>query len=337
MTARKQNEPRWLVFFYSVPSKPVKNRMSVWRRLMKLGAVQLKGTVYILPFSEGHLESLQWLASEIAPMGGEAAFLRTHSVEPMSNENVIALFNETRAREYQVIQKEFSVLERRLDSMKKGGRKHGEKALSSKYAKLNARIDEVLRTDFFNSPYGKSIKEKSASLRSKLAVLALDDPTVSPASITRRRIGDYQSRVWATRKRPFVDRMAAAWLVRKFIDPDAGFDFVEDADSKGLDVSPERPTNQLIILYDIQGGEFTHVGDLCTFEVMVKSFGVRDKAVHKIAETVHELDIKDGRYPAPGARGIEDILTGIRKASKDDIEALQKGMDVFEMLYLSLK
>ncbi len=329
MTVRRKAGPRWLVFFYSVPSKPVKNRMSIWRKLVKLGAVQLKGTVYILPFNEEHLESLQWLTTEVASMGGEAAFLRTGSVEPMSNENIIALFNETRARDYQVIEKEFSVLDRRLNSMKKGGRKHGEKVLASQHAKLNNNLEEALRTDFFHSSYGKSLKEKSAALKSKLAVLALDDTAVRSTSIKRHRIEDYRGRVWATRKRPFVDRMASAWLVRKFIDPDARFDFVEDENAGGLE--------RAIVLFDIQAGEFTHVGDLCTFEVMVKSFGIRDKAVVKIAETVHELDIKDGRYPAPEARGIEDILTGIRKAGNDDLEALNKGIDVFEMLYLSLK
>lgn len=303
--------------------------MGVWRRLLKLGAVQLKGTVYLLPFSEGHLESLEWLTSEVASMGGEAAFLRTNSVEPMSDESIVALFNETRARDYQNIEKEFFVLERKLDSMKKGGRKHGEKALASQYAKLDNNLEEVLRTDFFHSPYGKSLKKKSAALKSKLTALALDDTAARPASIKRHRVEDYQGRVWSTRKRPFVDRMAAAWLIRKFIDPDARFDFVEDAGTRGLE--------QSIVLFDIQGGEFTHVGDLCTFEVMVKSFGIRDRAVRKIAEVVHELDLKDGIYPAPEARGIEDILTGIRKANNDDFEALNKGMDVFAMLYLSLK
>jgi len=292
-----------------------------------MGSVQLKDTVYLLPFSEEHLESLQWLASEVVSMGGEGAFLRTDRIEPMSDETLFELFNEARAKDYQAIEKEFSVLERKLDSIKKGGRKHGVKALSAQYAKLIGNYEEVLRIDYFSSPYGESLREKSSRIKRQLSLVESDKSENPSASIIKRKIGDYRGRVWATRKRPFIDRMATAWLVRKFIDPDAGFEFVEDGENAKADC----------VLFDIQGGEFTHVGDLCTFEVIIKSFALKDKAVHKIAETVHELDIKDGKYSVPEARGIEDILSGIRKAPYDDIEALDKGMDVFEMFYLSLK
>lgn len=133
---------------------------------------------------------------------------------------------------------------------------------------------------------------------------------------------------WATRKRPFIDRMASAWLIRKFIDRNAEFMFMEEREI-GLLAGKDA------ITFDVKDGDFTHHADLCTFEALVKSFGIKDKAVKKIAEIVHKLDVKDEKFKADEARGIEGLLSGIRKTAKTDAEALEKGMEVFEMLYAS--
>jgi len=133
--------------------------------------------------------------------------------------------------------------------------------------------------------------------------------------------------VWASRKRPFVDRMASAWLIRRFIDKNATFKLMEERDFVA--------TGQDYVTFDVSGGVFTHVGDFCTFEVLIRTFGVKDKTVRRIAEIVHELDIKDDKYRTPEAAGLEQILSGLRKAIKDDSDLLEKGMSVFEMLYLS--
>lgn len=329
MTERGGNEHRWLVFFYSVPSKPVKNRMSVWRRLARAGAVQLKETVYILPFSHEREEFIHWLIEDIASMGGEGAVLVTDTIEPIGNEGIVNLFSETREKEFQAMEKEFSILERKIESIRKGGGKRDTTPLSAQYARLSNSLNEMLKTDFFDSSKGKLIKEQSLRIRRQIDLADADKGSERAESIRKRRTGDYRKRIWATRKRPFVDRMASAWLVKKFIDPDAEFRFVNERKASGTDPA--------VILFDIKGGEFTHVGDLCTFEVMVKSFNLRDRALGTIAEVVHELDIKDSKYPHPEAKGIEDILTGIRKTTKDDLDTLSKGVEVFEMLYQSLK
>ena len=146
-------------------------------------------------------------------------------------------------------------------------------------------------------------------------------------SISPARIEDYQDKTWVTRKKPFVDRFASAWLIKKFIDKNASFAFI---DEKGLDSVGEDD-----ISFDIRGGRFTHAGDLCTFEVLMKSFNLKDKTLRKILEIVHELDLKDDKFRTPEAKGIEDILSGIRKTAKDDYECLEKGMAIFEMLYVS--
>ena len=114
---------------------------------------------------------------------------------------------------------------------------------------------------------------------------------------------------------------------KKFIDKNAVFRFIDEKDIDSL--------GKGAIAFDIRGGEFTHIGEMCTFEVLVKSFNLKDKTLRKIAEIVHELDIKDGKYSNDEAKGIECLLSGIRKTAKTDAEALEKGMEVFEMLYAS--
>ena len=147
------------------------------------------------------------------------------------------------------------------------------------------------------------------------------------ASVVARRAQDYQGKIWATRKNPFVDRMASAWLIKRFIDPKASFLFIDERDVASLD--------NRSVAFDVRGAAFTHVGDLCTFEVLVKSFGIKDKAVKKIAEIAHDLDVKDDKYNKPEAAGVEEILAGIRKTAKNDADGLERGMVAFEMLYQS--
>jgi len=140
---------------------------------------------------------------------------------------------------------------------------------------------------------------------------------------------DYHGRTWATRRHPFVDRMACAWLIKHSIDPDAVFEFIDEDGKNSLPPST--------IVFDMSGGEFTHSGDLCTFEVLLRVFGLKDKALKQIAETVHDLDMKDGKYQSQEALGVERILTGIRKTAIDDADALLQGIQVFEMLYQAKK
>jgi len=141
----------------------------------------------------------------------------------------------------------------------------------------------------------------------------------------KRRAADYQGKRWVTRKRPFIDRIASAWLIKGFIDKKAVFGFIDESEIEGLDKDT--------IAFDMVGGEFTHVGDMSTFEVLLKSFGLKGKALGVVAEIVHQLDLQDEKYRNPAAEGLREILDGIRKTVKDDHEALEKGMSIFEMLY----
>lgn len=320
-------EPSWLLFFYSVPSKPVSNRMRLWRRLSKAGAVQLKGSVYILPDNDENYEFCQWQVSEVTSMGGEGTFVKTHNVETMKNDNITDLFNHQRGKDYRSIEKSLEEIEQKLNSIKKGTRTQDYRKLPEQLNKLIKEFEEVRKIDFFKSRTGDILNKRLKMISEEIKGISGADLKRHNTSIAQKNTNDYQGKKWVTRKRPFVDRMSSAWLIKKFADRDAEFRFIDEKDMEGLDKS--------YISFDIRDGEFTHIGDNCTFEVLTKAFGIKDPAVRKMAEVVHELDIKDDKFRNPESKGIEEILSGIKKTSKDDSDALAKGMAVFEMLYAS--
>ncbi|HUO76171.1 MAG TPA: chromate resistance protein ChrB domain-containing protein [Thermodesulfovibrionales bacterium] len=318
----------WILFFYSVPSKPVSNRMKVWRRLTKAGAVQLKGSVYILPYNDEHYEFLQWLVSEIAEMKGEAGFVKIEKIDTMKDPEIITLFDTQRTDDYKNIGKALDDLERRLNSTQKGGKAQNIEDISEQFAKVLRGYEEVQRVDFFSSREGQALNQRIRRTKTNLKTLSgVEQGKEEAVAITPKRVEDYHGRTWVTREKPFIDRMASAWLIRRFIDKKASFEFIDERDMDSIGRGP--------IVFDIRGGEFTHIGDMCTFEVLVKCFGLKDKVLKKMAEIVHDLDLKDEKYKSAEAKGLEDILIGIRKAAKDDSDALEKGMTVFEMLYVS--
>lgn len=323
---RKSAVQEWLLIFYSVPARPVNNRMKLLRKLSRAGAVPLKGAVYILPASEEHEELFQWLIGEIKSMGGDAAFVRSAVIRTMDNIDIRGLFIHRSEQEYRELGKGVDVIERKIQSFRKGSKGQDAAGLSSLLARTKKGFDDIMKRDFFASSAGAAMQKRIQSLGS--AMRALGRNATEPAdSIRTRKRTDYQGRTWVTRKHPFVDRMASAWLIRRFIDPAAAFRFIEERVVAGL--------GRTAVAFDIRGGEFTHTGDLCTFEVLARSFGIRDKTVKRLAEIVHDLDVKDERYGRPDAAGIEEILSGIRKTAKSDEDALERGMAVFEMLYQS--
>lgn len=321
-----EKSERWLLFFYSVPSRPVSNRMKIWRKLAKAGAVQIKGAVYVLPMNEEHYEFFQWLVSEVSSMGGEAAFTRIDAVDSMEDREIVDLFDEHKNLEYREISKTLEDLEAKVNSVRKGSGSRDLKALLEQVNKVSKSLEEALKTDFFSSKSGTLLRTRLNALNSTLKGLLGEAPEIKPAGVPSRKLEDYQGKIWVTRKKPFVDRMASAWLIKKFIDRKATFSFMDE----------RRMEHQRknMIFFDIRGGEFTHVGDMCTFEVLIKSFGLKDKALKEMAEIVHNLDVKDEKYKTE-AKGLEDILIGIRKTAKDDMDALERGMQLFEMLYVS--
>lgn len=325
MSSPNSRSLSWLLFFYSIPSKPVSKRMKIWRRLQQLGTLHLKGSVYLLPHSDERKQRFSELAAEVAALGGEADFVVAECIGTMRNEEVIALFNAARAQAYAHAEKSLHALEQKVGSLQKGSKTVTPEALLTEFRKIEKAAGDIAAVDFFGSEQGKDFMRRLQTLAGQLEETSHGKTPVHTPEIEPRTPGDYRKRVWATRPHPFVDRMASAWLIRRFIDPDALFVFTADI--------AKAPAGS--VLFDIPRGDFTHHGDLCTFEVLIKSFGLKQKPLKKLAELVHELDIKDGRYAVPEASGIEELLTGIRKTAHNDADALEKGMAVFEMLYAS--
>jgi len=315
----------WLLFFYSVPSKPVSNRMRIWRRLLKAGAVKFKGAAYLLPYGDDHYECYQWLVTEVTAMEGEAALVRVDQFEKIKDDEIIQLFNRQRESDYRIVEKMLDEIENKIQDVKKMGRGINDKKLPLQLSGCVKEFEEIRNRDFFLSETGHVLKKKIEILQSEIKKTAEPYSKNHNAIIAHKSIRDYQERTWVTRKRPFVDRMASAWLIRKFIDQKAVFGFIDEKDL--------RNQNRDTTAFDIVGGEFTHNGVHCTFEVLAKAFNIKDKIVKKIAGIVHELDLKDEKFSSPEVKGIEAILSGIRRTSNNDTDALENGMAIFEMLY----
>lgn len=319
----------WLLIFYSVPSKPVSNRMKIWRKLAKAGAIQLKGSVYLLPESEEHYEFLEWLISEVASMGGDGAFVKITRIETLTQGEIVSLFTNQREKEYRGVERELEYFERKISSIRKGGRSQPADKLLEQLGKYKKEYEEIQKVDFFSAKAGVALGKRIGAVESEIkSMISLPQQGKQGAQAMKHaELHDYQDKVWVTRKNPFVDRMASAWLIKRFIDPKASFSFIDERDIASLD--------NTAVTFDVRGAAFTHIGDLCTFEVLVKSFGIKDKAVKKIGEIVHDLDVKDDKYSNSETTGVEEILAGIRKSARNDADGLERGMAVFEMLYQS--
>jgi tetrahydromethanopterin S-methyltransferase subunit G len=322
----KRKDPTWLLFFYSIPSRPVGFRVKIWRRLIKAGALTIKGSVHVLPANDDHFEYFQWLASEVTSRGGEAAFVKADKIEAMEDREIIDLFNRQRGKEYRDVEKRLDEIEKRIDTIRKGSSVPGQKKVSDQFRRLMKEFEEIRRIDFFLSETGDHLNKRIRLVASKIKHMAGATMKKEHEEITHRRVEDYKDTIWVTRKNPFVDRMASAWLIRRFIDTDAVFRFMSEEMMQRLDKKH--------VTFDVKEGAFTHLGDMCTFEVIMKSFKLADKQLKRIAEIVHELDIKDDRYRNPESRGVEAVLTGIRRTGKSDKEILEKGMTVFDALYV---
>lgn len=303
----------WLVFFYSLPTKPEKNRMRIWRRFQKEGVLPLNGS-YILPYDDERFELCQWLVKEIESLNGNMNFFITERLEPLSNDELIEKFIFQAELSYQELENKIKQLQQLSESVDKN-----ELEILSFFKKVKKEFTELWDIDFFKSLKGKALHKELSAIENDL------ERHLRPGqadAIKLQNKDDFQGKQWLTRPKPFVDRMASAWFIRKFIDPDAQFVFAT------------HPSNiPDTISYDMNDADFTHIGNLCTFEVMMLSFGIEDQAIIEIAKVIHNLDLKDNRYITADTNGIEKILSGIRNGNTSDLEIIKHSFVVFDALY----
>jgi hypothetical protein len=310
----------WLLLIHQLPAKPAYLRVKIWRRLQGIGAIAVKNAVHALPMNEETQEDFEWLLREIVEGGGEAFVCEARLIDGLSDEDVRALFDQARDADYKDVVEGARAVAKRLHPNAKS---EATAELRSQVARLRKRLAEIAAIDFFGA-IGREAAE--GLLKSLEARLSEDDAVKDKATgdKTASAIGTLRNRTWVTRHGVYVDRIASAWLIRRFIDPEARFKFVS-----GKSYRPDSGE----LRFDMFEAEFTHEGDKCTFEVLLERGALKDPALRAIAEIIHDIDLKDDKFGRTEVAGIRTLIEGISVATKDDLERIARGTEVFNNLY----
>jgi len=295
----------WLLLLFSLPTNRNTERVAVWRRLKKVGAVQFKTSTYLLPDEPAQYEQFQWLAQQIRDYGGDSTLVRAQEIEGLTKEKVVSLFNAARDQDYAVLRKAlqtFIARRRKLDAA----------AAATELERFTRQFRELRQIDFFDSARGHEVA---------MLLRRAEGPKRSPKLQTLDP-KQYRGKTWLTRPRPEIDRVGSAWLISKFIDPKATFVFAAVV-----------PSNREILPFDMLDAELSHHGNCCTFETLTKRFAISDKAVAKIGEMIHDADLDDARFQRIECVGIDRVLKGWAKEGLPDEEILRRGFECFDALY----
>jgi hypothetical protein len=299
----------WLLLLFSLPTNRNTARVAVWRRLKKMGAVQIKTSTYLLPDAPAQYEQFQWLAQQIRDYGGDSTLVRAHEIEGLTREKVIALFNDNLAKEY-------GELRRSLQSLIARRKKIQAEEAVSELERLTRQFREIRAVDFFDSPRGHDVA---------MLLRRAEGPKRS-RQLEILDAKQYQGSTWLTRPRPEIDRVGSAWLIARFIDRKPRFVFVPS-----VDAVPNA------IPFDMLDAEFSHHGNFCTFEMLIRRFSISDKSLVKIGEMIHDADLDDARFQRVEAIGIDRVLKGWAKEGLPDEEILRRGFQCFDALYTFLQ
>lgn len=313
-------DPRWILLIHQIPPKPDYLRVKIGRRLQRIGAVPVKNSVYVLPHRPESVEDFQWIRTEIVDGGGDASICQAAFIDGLTDSRIEQLFRDGRDADYGEIAEAARELRRRLHRGREPAQP-GPGRADDELARLRKRFISVTAIDFFGAG-GRTTAEDT--LRTVTEELRPPDARPSEAVGSGADRAAYRGRTWVTRAQIFVDRMASAWLIRRFIDRDARFRFVT-----GANYRPARGE----LRFDMFDGEFTHEGDRCTFETLLERFRLDDPALGAIAEIVHDIDMKDEKFARADAAGIERVLAAIAAATADDAARLERGGQVLEELY----
>jgi hypothetical protein len=307
----------WLLLLHQLPPKPAYFRVRIWRRLQDLGAVAIKNSVYALPAGDESREDFEWLLREIVEGGGEACICEAKMVDGLNDQDIRTQFDEARDGDYREIADEARAAAeafRNAAALSEEARAE----LAARVKRLRKRLAEIVAIDFFGAAGRETAEGLVAELEARLRPAAAGEAAASAQSVA-----DLKGKTWVTRRGVHIDRMASAWLIRRFIDPAAGFKFVA-----GRSYRPARDE----LRFDMFEAEFTHDGDRCTFEVLLDRAGLTDPALRHIAEIVHDIDIKDAKFDRSEVPGIAQLVAGIAMAHEDDDARLERSAVVFDDL-----
>jgi hypothetical protein len=299
----------WLLLLFGLPTKRKTERVAVWRRLKKMGAVQMKTSTYLLPDEPAQYEQFQWLAQQIRDYGGDSTLVRAQEIEGLTRDEVVSLFNTAREAEY-------SDLKKALQNFISRRRKRDAESAAGELERLTRQFRELRQIDFFDSARGHEVA---------MLLRRVEGPQRS-RKLQTLEAKQYRGKTWLTRPRPEIDRVGSAWLISRFIDPKAKFVF-----------APSAQSIPGAIPFDMLDAEFSHHGNNCTFETLVKRFDLADKAVARIAEMIHDADLDDAKFQRVECLGIDRVLKGWAKQGLTDEQILDHGFECFDALYAFLQ
>jgi hypothetical protein len=299
----------WHLLILSLPTTHSAARQRAWRALKASGAAILRDGVYLLPAQPQCQQSLQDIAAEVKAGDGSAWLFTLDAPEQT---DFTTLFDRT--TDYSTLLADIAALQLALTP----ANAHDTLKQLRKLSKAFTTLGEI---DYFPSPLRQQTATALLTLTTEAnQSLSPEEPQAVVQTVQQLDKNNYQRRIWATRQRPWVDRLASAWLIKRFIDPKATI--------RWLPTPHDCPADALG--FDFDGATFSHVGNWVTFEVLLRSFDLHDPALGRIASIVHYLDV--GGIPVAEASGVETILAGLRQQILDDNTLLQQTMSVFDGL-----
>jgi hypothetical protein len=301
----------WILLLYALPKGKGPQRVALWRQLRRYGCLALNTSAYILPDRPSCHERLQWLAKQILDGGGEATVSKVLVIEGLDDQEIQKRFNAQRNAEYVELLKEASALRKR---------KRPPASLLRKFDRLKHLAKQAREIDYFGASKGRDLDDVLSQLEEELR----GHPRKDTAPFLEAK--HYLNKVWITRPHPEIDRCASAWLIRKFIDPKATFQF-----------AAQKPRRSRAVTFDMLEADFTHQGDSCTFETLCLRFAINDRIISQIAEMVHDADLEDEKFDRKEALGIDLMLKGLAHMKKSSDEILAAGISAVEALFHALK
>jgi hypothetical protein len=319
-----------VLLIHQLPPRPTNLRVRIWRQLHKLGAVAIKNSVYVLPAGEKTYEDFQWLKQQIESASGEAVVLQAASVGGTTDAEIIEAFRKARDEEFSVIAGELEGLARTIRGHGRGESLSAGRVASyeAELNRLHAELEHIIGNDFFHAPGRQAALD---AYQGGARLMRTSRTVSSKASRSGIKKGsfdltEYQGRRWVTRRNLHIDRLASAWLIRQFIDKRPRFYFVADGE-----------TIEGAIPFDMYSAVFTHHGEDCTFETMLKQFGLNNnRALNEMGQIVHDIDLKDDKFHRLEAAGLNTIISGLSQTLRDDRKLMRQTSIIFDSVYTAL-
>jgi hypothetical protein len=302
-----QEDPKWLLLVFTLPTSKASERVQMWRKLHRFGAIPFRNAGSLLPNTPDNQERFEWLAAAIRANKGEASILQIQSVDDLPSDELQEQFRKARTSDYIDLIKDLQKL------------RPSTTGPSSQVLRLRQRLAEIVAIDFFTNPLRGKAEEALA--RAEQSGIKLDLRERGSALKAK-----YQKRTWITRPRPGIDRVSSAWLISRFIDAKPKFIF---------DTNP-APHRGAVPFDMFQGAGFGHEGDRCTFEMLCLAFDITDKKVLTIAQAIHDADLEDGKYGRHEGHTMNQILRGWATLDLTDDQLLRRGVDLIEGFYHSI-